>query len=195
MTFVLDTLSLPDMKLLLHVCCAPDATTPYQRLKDEHNLACFFYNPNIDEEEEYKKRLREAEKLSELWNFELIEGNYDVDNWRKAVEGLEAEPEGGKRCWICYRLRLEEAAKLAKKLGYDAFATTLTISPHKKAEKINAIGRAVAEKYGVSYLESDFKKKNGFKESVEWSKKLKLYRQNYCGCSFSRRSKKEPREK
>ncbi len=176
------------MKLLLHACCAPDTTIPYHRLKNEHELTCLFYNPNIDEKDEYEKRRREVEKLSRLWDFELLELEYGVDKWKKAVEGLEQEPEGERRCWVCYRLRLEMTAKLAKKLGYDGFVTTLTISPHKKAEKINAIGKALADKYGIIYLESDFKKKDGFKESVEWSKKLRLYRQNYCGCNFSKRN-------
>ncbi len=174
-------------KLLLHVCCAPDATVPYLRLKGDYEVVGFFYNPNIDEREEYNRRLDAMKKLSEAWNFPFIEGEYDVESWRKAVKGLEDLPEGDKRCLVCYRLRLEKTAEMAKKLGFDTFATTLTISPHKKADKINAIGRDVSDIYGVEYLESDFKKKDGFKESVRLSKELNLYRQNFCGCSFSRR--------
>jgi predicted adenine nucleotide alpha hydrolase (AANH) superfamily ATPase len=174
-------------RLLLHVCCAPDATVPYQRLKDEYEVIAFFYNPNIHGEEEYQKRLHEVERLAKLWDFPLIVGEYNVEQWFSAVRGLEDEPEGGKRCEVCYSLRLEETAKLAKELGCEAFATVLTISPHKKAEKINAIGKEAGERHGIAYLESDFKKKDGFKESVRISRELNLYRQNYCGCRFSMR--------
>ena len=174
-------------KLLLHVCCAPDATVPYLRLRDGYEVVAFFYNPNIHPREEYEKRLNEAEKLAKLWDFPLIVGEYDAERWFSAVRGLEDEPEGGKRCEVCYALRLEESAKLAKELACDAFATTLTISPHKKAEKINALGREAGERHGVEYLESNFKKRDGFKESVRLSRELGLYRQRYCGCRYSMR--------
>ena len=174
-------------RLLLHVCCAPDATVPYLRLKDEYRVVAFFYNPNIHPRKEYERRLREAQKLANLWGFALIVGEYDAERWFAAVQGLEEEPEGGRRCEVCYALRLEESARLARELGCEAFATTLTISPHKRAEKINALGREAASRYGVAYLESDFKKKEGFKESIRLSRELNLYRQNYCGCSYSMR--------
>lgn len=181
------------MRVLLHICCAPDATTPYLRL-GEHEVTCLFYNPNIDDSREYKLRLKEAEKLSSLWGIELVAPRHGFERWRSRVEGLEEEPEGGKRCLACYRLRLEETAKLARRRGYDAFATTLTISPHKQAEKINATGEELAKKYGIAYLASNFKKKDGFKESVEWSRKLGLHRQSFCGCSFSRRESLKRKE-
>jgi len=174
------------MKLLLHVCCAPDATTPYLRLEEGHEVTCFFYNPNIDDEQEYERRLQAMERLSEIWQIRLLPSPYEVERWKGCIEGLEGEPEGGKRCLVCYRLRMEETARKAREEGYEGFATTLTISPHKNADRINTIGRALEERHGVKYLASDFKKKGGFKESVEWSKRLGLYRQRFCGCSFSK---------
>ncbi|MFH1773410.1 MAG: epoxyqueuosine reductase QueH [Methanobacteriota archaeon] len=169
-------------KLLLHVCCAPCSTHVIETLK-EFDIVAYFYNPNIHPAEEYKLRLKNLKKLGVTF----VEGKYDVDAWFRATRGYENEPEGGARCEICYRLRMGETAMFAKKKGYDYFATTLTISPHKSARAINSIGEELSKKYGVKFYSADFKKKNGFKKSVELSKKYELYRQRYCGCVFSMR--------
>ncbi len=169
-------------KLLLHVCCAPCSTHVIETLK-EFDIVAYFYNPNIHPAEEYKLRLKNLKKLGVTF----VEGKYDVDAWFNATKGYENEPEGGARCEICYRLRMGETAMFAKKKGYDYFATTLTISPHKSARAINEIGKKLSKKYGVKFYSADFKKKNGFKKSVELSRKHGLYRQSYCGCVFSMR--------
>jgi predicted adenine nucleotide alpha hydrolase (AANH) superfamily ATPase len=173
------------MRLLLHACCAPDLTHPLQILRDKYEVYVYFYNPNIHPTEEYLKRLDDARRLCKLWGFPLIEGEYDKERWFSLAEEYKEEPEGGKRCNVCFRMRLEKTAQLARKRGYDMFGTTLTISPHKNAMLINKIGSEIGEKYGVPFLEANFKKKEGFKKSVEWSKRLRLYRQNYCGCVYS----------
>ena len=135
-------------------------------------------------EEEYQKRLSEQQRLlrEAYGEVRLIEGDYEPDRFRKMAKGLETEPEGGRRCFQCYEMRLRETAELAKRDGYDYFATTLSISPHKNADKLNEIGEMIAEEYGIAHLPSDFKKKDGYKQSIELSKKYNLYRQNYCGC-------------
>lgn len=180
---------MPKPKLLLHVCCAPCATYAIETLKEVFELAAYFYNPNIHSEEEYRLRLENLKKLGVTF----VEGKYDIDVWFNATKGYESEPEGGARCEICYRLRMEEAARFAKENNFAFFATTLTISPHKNARIINSIGGELSKKYGVKFYSADFKKKNGFKKSVELSRKHGLYRQRYCGCVFSRvtRHKKE----
>ncbi len=170
-------------KLLLHVCCAPCATHVIEMLKEDFELTAYFYNPNIHPEEEYRLRLENLKKLGVAF----IEGKYDVDAWFNATKGYENEPEGGARCELCYRIRMEEAARFAKENGHIHFATTLTISPHKNARVINSIGEGLSKKYGVKFYSADFKKRNGFKKSVELSKKHGLYRQSYCGCVFSMR--------
>ncbi len=174
------------MKLLLHICCAPDATHPLQILNNDYELGAFFYNPNIHPGGEYAKRLKDMRVLGKKWGIVLYEGEYDRDRWLLLAEKYKEEPEGGKRCEICYAMRLEETAKKAREEGYDLFGAVLTISPHKDARKINKIVREICEKHGVPFLESDFKKKDGFKKSVELSKGLGLYRQSYCGCTYSR---------
>jgi len=174
---------MPKPKLLLHVCCAPCATHVIEMLKEGFDTTAYFYNPNIRPEEEYKLRLENLKKLGVTF----VEGKYDVDAWFNATKGYESEPEGGARCEICYRLRMEEAARFAKENNFVYFATTLTISPHKSARVINSIGEELSKKYGVKFYSADFKKKNGFKKSVELSKKHGLYRQRYCGCVFSMR--------
>ena len=150
-----------------------------------------FYNPNISPAAEYQKRVDEIKRLiSELPaknKISLIEGRYLPEEFYTSVKGLENEPEGGKRCHVCYELRLHEAAVVAKELGYDYFTTTLSISPLKDADKLNEIGKKLSDEYGISYLYSDFKKKNGYKRSIELSKEYNLYRQNFCGCVFSKR--------
>jgi len=178
-------------KLLLHVCCACCATEVYNRLKDDYEVTLFWYNPNIYPHSEYHNRLKSLKKLVKDLNCKyLIDNDYDSDlvEWEKAISGLENEPEGGKRCEKCYQFRLEQTAKVAKENGFDIFTTTLTISPHKNAALINQIGKQIASKYKIDYLESDFKKQDGFKKSIELSHKHNLYRQNYCGCIYSIRN-------
>ncbi len=177
-------------KLLLHICCAPDATYVISALRD-YNLTGYFYNPNIYPEEEYILRLREMEGLAEKLGISLHPSSYDPERWFELTKGLEYEPERGRRCEICFRMRLESTARLAEEEGFDIFTTTLTISPHKDAELINKIGREIAANLRVEFMEADFKKKDGFKKSVELSKKYGLYRQDYCGCIYSKRDREK----
>ena len=176
--------------LLLHSCCAPCSSYCLQYLAQFFHITIFYYNPNISPKEEYERRALEQQRLIDELDvpypigFRL--GNYDTERFYAMAKGLEKEPEGGKRCFSCYELRLREAAIAAKELGFDYFTTTLSISPHKNAAKLNQIGKSVGEEYGVSYLPSDFKKKNGYKRSVELSKEHNLYRQDYCGCIYSK---------
>ena len=176
--------------LLIHACCAPCSSYVLEYLSEFFKIIILYYNPNITNSEEYEYRLsEEARLISELPHknsIELIKGDYNPESFFEAVKGLEKEPEGGKRCEVCFELRLREAAKYCKQTGADYFLTTLTISPLKNAEKINSIGERIASEYGVKYLPSDFKKKNGYKRSIELSREYNLYRQNYCGCAFSR---------
>ena len=159
-------------------------------LSNYFKITVFYYNPNITEEAEYKKRVAEQARLiSELdtvYPIQLVEGKYDPQRFYEITKGMEQMDEGGERCFACYRLRLEEAAKLAADGGFDYVTTTLSISPMKNAEKLNEIGAEVGEKYGILWLFSDFKKKNGYKRSVELSKEHDLYRQSYCGCGYSK---------
>ncbi len=177
--------------LVLHSCCAPCSSYVLEYLSEFFRITVFYYNPNITIEEEYRHRVSELKRLVSEMPFknpvEVVEGSYDPRIFFETVKGLENIPEGGERCFRCYRLRMEETAKLAKELGADCFTTTLSISPLKNAEKINEIGEELAMKYGVSLLPADFKKKNGYKRSVELSNEYCLYRQNYCGCVFSKR--------
>lgn len=180
--------------LLLHACCAPCSSYCLEYLSQYFSITVLFYNPNISPAEEYQKRVGEIRRLiSELPaknKISLIEGRYLPEEFYSAVKGLELEPEGGKRCPVCFELRLREAAVMAKKLGFDYFTTTLSISPLKDAEKLNDIGKMLSDKYGIAYLYSDFKKKNGYKRSIELSREYNLYRQNFCGCVFSKRDSK-----
>ncbi len=173
--------------ILLHICCAACASACVERLrKDGYDITGYFYNPNIQPFTEYNKRYKEVAKLSEVMQFQLYTGKYELSRWFEKIKGLEDEPEGGKRCEVCYELRLEETAVLAKKLGIKQFTTTLSVSSHKCFERIKLIGEEIAESYNLLFLPYDFKKKGGFKRSVELSKEYNLYRQNYCGCVFSR---------
>ena len=175
--------------LLLQCCCAPCSSAVLERLKEHFDLKLYFYNPNIYPEEEYYKRLAQLEKLLEKTEYpngiETVRARYNQEEFFDAVKGFENEKEGGKRCTQCFILRLEETAEKAKEIGADYFCTTLTVSPHKNAELLNQIGIKTGEKYGVKFLQSDFKKKEGYKRSTELSKEYDLYRQNYCGCKFS----------
>ena len=187
-------------KLLLHSCCAPCSSYVLEYLSDYFEITVFYYNPNIFPESEYTKRILEQQMLISDMKVKhpvsFIAGGYDRERFFEMAAGLEHLREGGERCFKCYELRLEEAAKIAKECEFDYFTTTLSISPMKNAEKLNEIGNTVGEKYGVSYLQSDFKKKNGYKRSIELSKEYGLYRQDYCGCEFSFRDRqREKKEK
>lgn len=178
--------------LLLHACCAPCSSYCLEYLSKYFKITVFYYNPNIYPQQEYSFRVSEVKRLISEMETEnevsFIEGKFDPDEFYTLVKGLENCKEGYDRCFLCYRLRLEETARLAKEKGFDYFTTTLSISPLKNASKINEIGEELAVKYSVSHLPSDFKKKNGYKRSIELSKEHNLYRQNYCGCVFSKRS-------
>ncbi len=177
--------------LFLHSCCAPCSSYCLEYLLPYFRITVFYYNPNIAPSEEYEKRLAEQERLIALLapsaphGLELLAGDYRPEEYEAAVASLQQEPEGGARCTACFRLRLAETARLAAVQGFDYFATTLTVSPHKNAPLINEIGLAAGTQYGVRYLPSDFKKKNGYLRSIQLSKEYGLYRQNYCGCKYS----------
>ena len=177
-------------KLLLHMCCAGCSPHVIGLLQKDYEVTGFFYNPNIHPEEEYFLRRDEAKSLAEKIHIELLCGEYDVSEWFRSIKGMEHEPEGGRRCDVCFRMRLERTAQRAREDSFDIMTTTLTISPHKNAETINRIGREVVEKYGVHFLESNFKKKDGFKKTTDLCKELGLYRQNYCGCVYSTREER-----
>ena len=176
--------------LLLHSCCAPCSSYVLEYLSEYFSITVFYYNPNIFPEEEFVKRIEEQkmliQKLPSKHNIQFIAGEYDSEKFYEMSKGLEKVPEGGERCFKCYELRLRKTAELAKAGGYDYFTTTLSISPMKNAQKLNEIGEALAEEYGIKYLCSDFKKKNGYKRSTELSREYGLYRQDYCGCVYSK---------
>lgn len=176
-------------KLLLHSCCAPCSSYVIEYLSSYFKILVFYYNPNLYPDEEYEKRVKEQMRFIQAFPakhpVEFLSGDFEKERFYEAVKGLEQEPEGGARCFACYRLRLMETARTAKRLGMDYFTTTLSISPLKNAVKLNEIGEELAEEYGVAYLPSDFKKKNGYHRSVELSKEYGMYRQDYCGCIFS----------
>ena len=193
-------------KLLLHSCCAPCTSYVLEYLSQFFQITVLYYNPNIYPQEEYDMRVKEqkafierfSKKASEqverdktFFAIDFVEGCYEKERFYQAVKGLENIPEGGERCFQCYELRLREAAECALRLGIDYFTTTLSISPLKNAVRLNEIGEALAKEYGIAYLNSDFKKKNGYKRSVELSQEYGMYRQDYCGCIFS----KQEREK
>jgi len=174
-------------KLLLHICCVGCGVYVSQILRQDYEVKLFFYNPNIRPAEEYKKRQDEAVKIAENYKLELVKGEYEHNKWLKAVRGHESDREKGERCLICYKFRLDAAAAMAKKLDCQYLATTLTTSPHKIASAINEIGKQASAQYSLKFLAQDFKKQDGFKKSSALSRQLGLYRQNYCGCEFSRR--------
>ena len=175
--------------LLLHSCCAPCSTACLERLFPYFNITVFYFNPNITESKEYYIRLDEQKRfLQEVYGdkVKLIEGRYLSREFFDMAEGLDKEPEGGKRCYKCYEMRLNETAITAKRENFDYFCTTLSVTPHINSEWINEIGNAIGEQYGVKFLPSDFKKQNGYKKSIDLSKEYNLYRQNYCGCIYSK---------
>ena len=181
--------------LLLHACCAPCSSAVLERLGSHFEITIFYYNPNITDKKEYDKRIQEVKKLISLlktkYPVHLIPGNYEPEKFEEIAKGLENEPERGKRCYKCYNLRLEETARFAEQLGFSYFCTTLTLSPHKNSNWINEIGEKLDKEYNSTYLYSDFKKKEGYKRSIVLSKEYDLYRQDYCGCIYSKRGKEE----
>ena len=194
-------------KLLLHSCCGPCSSACIERLLPDYDITVFYYNPCIDDRDEYEKRKANQIKLiqainetgiyrngepvrtynGEKPNVDFVEGDYDPERYLELVAGFEEEPEGGARCPICFRMRLTAAANYAKQHGFDAFTTTLTVSPHKNFPLISSIGEEVGRAAGIEYLLFDFKKKDGFLRSIQLSKEFGLYRQDYCGCNFSKR--------
>lgn len=178
-------------KLLLHSCCAPCSTSCIERLTKYFDITILYYNPNIEPKEEYEKRKKYQIELIKKFNsvnkLNYIDCDYDNNIYHEKVKGLENEKEGGARCNVCYFLRMEKTALLAKKLKYDFFATTLTVSPYKHSKTINEIGKILEEKYNINYLYSDFKKENGYKRSIELAKEYELYRQDYCGCLYAKK--------
>ena len=173
-------------KLLLHSCCAPCSSAVIERLKDVFDLTVYYYNPNLDSEKEFELRAEEQKRLCSLFNVKCVVEPFNSEEFLSQVKGLEEEMEGGKRCAKCFYIRLKKSAQMAKEGDYDYFTTTLTISPLKNANMLNTIGNAVGKEVGVMFLPSDFKKKNGYYRSIELSKQYELYRQNYCGCIFSK---------
>jgi len=180
--------------LLLHICCAPDATVAIERLSQDHEVETFFYNPNIHPREEYEKRLAEMRRVAEQAGVPLHEGPYDDARWFDLARDLMDEPERGRRCEVCFRMRLEATAAFARDRGFQAFAATLTVSPHKDANLVNRLGKEAGERFGIPYLPTDLKKKDGFKRSLDLSRELRLYRQDYCGClsSLGERERQKP---
>ena len=176
-------------RLLLHACCAPCSSSVLERVTPHFLVTVYFYNPNITDGEEYEKRLNELRRLiSTVYKdtVSVIDGGFCPENFYGYSAGLEEEPERGRRCTLCYADRLKATAAAAKNGGYDYFCTTLSVSPYKDAERINSLGGALAKEYGVQFLFSDFKKKNGYLRSIELSEEYGLYRQNYCGCEYSK---------
>ncbi len=176
-------------RLLLHACCGPCSSAVLELLAEVFEIHIYYYNPNIWPPEEYHRREAELEKFIAETHFGITvaEAEYQPEDYYAAIAGLEAEPERGARCTVCYQMRMERAAAYAKAQGFDYFTTTLSISPHKDAARINAIGAALQEKYDVAHFTSDFKKHGGFARSLELSAEHGLYRQDYCGCEFSAR--------
>ncbi len=172
-------------KILIHACCAPDALGSYEAFSQEFSPIFFFFNPNVHPYEEYKKRLEEMVKVGEILKTDVLEGDYKPEEWLYNVRAFTREEEGGRRCNICFAVRLYRTAIKAKEIGIKQFSTTLTISPKKNVKVIGRIGRAIGRKLGVEFIEKILRKKKGFEKSVVLSKKYGLYRQNYCGCLFS----------
>ena len=177
-------------RLLLHSCCAPCSSYTLEYLSRYFDITVYYFNPNISPKQEFDKRFEEQKRLISQMPFKnrvaLVEGDYNYDDFLEIAKGLENVREGGERCFRCYKMRLESTARLAKEQGFDYFCTTLSISPLKNSQKINELGFEIEEKYGVKWLPSDFKKREGYKRSIQLSKEYSLYRQNFCGCVFSK---------
>lgn len=176
--------------LFLHACCAPCSSYTLEYLNQYFNITIYFYNPNIDTEEEYNMRIHELSRLIKEMpmkhEVKLLSGAYEPEEFYKIAKGRENLPEGGARCYLCYELRIREAAKVAKKHNMEYFTTTLSISPYKNAQWLNSLGEKYGKEYGIPYLYSDFKKKGGYHRSIELSHEYHLYRQDYCGCIYSK---------
>lgn len=173
--------------MLLHTCCAPCSTYVLELLREVFDLTLYFYDPNIHPREEYETRRDEMKEYARKFSLSFVEGPYEVERWFEVTRGHDEDKEGTERCFICYEMRLREAARFARDNSFTWFGTVLSISPHKNAQKINEIGRSLATEYGVAYLSADFKKREGFKRSIALSRENGLYRQDYCGCVYSRR--------
>jgi predicted adenine nucleotide alpha hydrolase (AANH) superfamily ATPase len=174
-------------KILVHICCAPDALYVMDLLKENYKATGYFYNPNIHPSKEYQLRLEETRKVARTINFKLIEEVYDDSRWHEMANKYKDEPEKGRRCDICYAMRLQKTARKASELGFEKFSTVMSLSPWKKADVLNRMGKMFAQRYGIDFLEANFKKKDGFKKSIELSRLYHLYRQHYCGCLYSQR--------
>lgn len=185
-------------KILLHSCCAPCSSYVISFLSNYFDITILYYNPNISPIEEYEKRKKEQIRLIKTLHtknkLDYLDCDYDNDLYNEAIKGYEQYPEGSNRCQICFNLRLEKTAKLAKEHNYDYFCSTLTVSPHKNSKIINEIGINISNKYNIKWLYSDFKKNEGFKQSIELSKKYELYRQDYCGCIFSKQAREQQKQ-
>lgn len=177
--------------ILLHSCCGPCSSACIDRLKDYFDITVIYYNPNIEPLDEYIHRKNEQIRLLKEWNIKFMDCDYENDIWTNKTKYLREELEGGKRCSVCFGIRLKYTAKKALDKGFDYFGTTLTVSPHKNSELINKIGEGIGINLGIKFLYSDFKKKEGYKKSIEFSKQYNLYRQDYCGCLYSKRWKDE----
>jgi predicted adenine nucleotide alpha hydrolase (AANH) superfamily ATPase len=177
-------------KILMHACCATCGLDPFFQLREKLDITFFYYNPNIHPESEYSKRLRDLEMVSSKLSIPIDVGSYEQKKWLRLTQSHKHEPEGGKRCQLCFSMRLEKCAETAIKGGFDLFGTTLTISPHKDHELINSIGLSIAKQKKISFYTANFKKGNGFKRTMELSRTFGLYRQNYCGCIYSKPFKK-----
>jgi len=178
-------------KLLLHVCCAPCSTSVVQRLRNDYELTLFFYNPNIHPQREYQKRLEETRRFVQMENILMIEGLYEIKEWFiQTKEYRFVLEQSGQRCEHCIALRLMKTAQVCKQAGYQAFTSTLSVSPHKNVQQINRIGKELGAELDIEFIDTDFKKQDGFKQSIELSKKHGLYRQDYCGCVYSRLERK-----
>lgn len=181
-------------KLLIHSCCGPCSSYVLFYLNKYFDITIYYYNPNIDTKNEFNKRLLEQKRLiKEMFNDEIkvIEGSYEPKIYYSKIKGHEKDKEGEERCHICYKLRLEETAKYAKENGFDFFTTTLSVSPYKNAKVLNLLGERLEKEYNIKYLYADFKKKDGYKKSVMYSKEYNLYRQDYCGCVYSKINREE----
>ena len=178
-------------RILLHSCCAPCSSWVITYLTKYFDITILYYNPNISPNEEYDKRKKEQirliKEIDKIGTIDIIDCDYENDIYEEKIKGYEECPERGERCTICFNLRLEKAAKIAKENNFDYFCSTLTVSPYKNAKLINEIGKELGDKYNIKWLYSDFKKENGYKNSIELSKKYNLYRQDYCGCIYSKR--------
>ena len=185
-------------RLLLHSCCAPCSSYTLEYLSRYFDITVYYFNPNISPKQEFDKRFEEQKRLISQMPFKnsvtLVEGDYNYDDFLEIAKGLENVPEGGERCFRCYKMRLESTARLAKEQGFDYFCTTLSISPLKNSQKINELGFEIEGKYGVKWLPSDFKKREGYKRSIQLSREYSLYRQNFCGCVFSKNQQGENNE-